>query len=499
MEKRFVSIWFPYLLADYYIRKHPSLVNIPFVLSAPSHGRMIIKAISLKAKRIGIRDAMVVADAKAIYPELKIVTIQEDKSNELLKNLAEWCIRFSPVVAVDAPDGLLIDVTGCTHLWGGEQKYLDNIIERISALGYHVRAAMAGTMGAAWALARFGKPSTICKSDEEKEALLRLPSEALNPEPQVLDTLTKLGLHHIGSFINMPAQTLRRRFGNAFLQRLHQALGMEEEFMQPIQITTQYYQHLPCLEPVSTAKAIEIALEQLLQAMCARLQKEELGIRHCIFSTYRTDGKKQQLTISTGRASVHVTHLLKLFEHKLPSIAPGPGIELFTLDAPQVMPLVTVQNAIWEKDAALDDIKLAELLDRIADRIGEKNIQHFQPAEHYWPERAYKLSNRENETNIEKWPVGFPRPLQLLQNPIHIKVMVLLPDYPPISFNYNNNIHKVVKADGPERIEQEWWLQQGHYRDYYCVEDESGCRYWIFRLGHYENHKPEWFLHGFFA
>ena len=190
---------------------------------------------------------------------------------------------------------------------------------------------------------------------------------------------------------------------------------------------------------------------------------------------------------------------MKLFEHKIPTITPGLGIELFTLELPIVMPLAASQDAFWGTTASQNDIKLAELLDRVADRIGVNNIKRYVPAERYWPERTIQTVSTFNETSNAEWPVHLPRPVHLLPQPVLIEVMVRLPDYPPVSFRFCGQHHKVVKADGPERIEQEWWLQQGHYRDYYCIENENGARYWIFRLGHYDNHQPKWFVHGFFA
>lgn len=499
MEKRYASIWFPCLLANRKVRQHPELAHTHFVIAAPVQAKMVVKAVSPDAKAKGIRPGMVVADCKTIVPELGVFKWEENLVQELLKALGEWCIRFSPVVAIDLPDGLIIETTGCTHLWGGEEPYLQNIVQKFYRMGYQVRVAIAGTIGAAWGMARFSQSAFIVPPQQEKTALMLLPPAALRLEEPVLTKLSRLGMHRIDTFINMPGSALRRRFGNTFLQRLHQALGLAPEFIEPLQPTAPYFIHLPCLEPVRTAKAIEMALHQLLEETCRRLKKEEMGIRACIFTTHRVDGRQQQLKIGTGRPSANVQHLMKLFEHKLPTIEPALGIEVFTLEARQVMALSPAQDALWHTAIRADDTQLGELLDRIADRVGEKNIKRYLPDEHYWPERSVRLAVSANDNSNAQWPTSL-RPLHLLANPVLIEVMVLVPDYPPKSFKYRGQLHKVIKADGPERIEQEWWLQQGHYRDYYCVEDESGARYWIFRLGHYEDiHQPQWFIHGFFA
>ena len=176
------------------------------------------------------------------------------------------------------------------------------------------------------------------------------------------------------------------------------------------------------------------------------------------------------------------------------------GIELFTLDASKVEDASPVQEKLWENNGGIDDIRLAELLDRLSGKIGANNIYRYVPAEHYWPEHSFKLASSINEKNQKAWKIGRPRPLQLLSKPEQIQVTALMPDYPPMNFRYKGKLHKVIKSDGPERIEQEWWLQDGQHRDYYYVEDDEGCRYWLFRSGHYDAERTyKWFVHGFFS
>ena len=270
-------------------------------------------------------------------------------------------------------------------------------------------------------------------------------------------------------------------------------------FILPIQTIELYCERLTCLDPIVTRTGIEIALQQLLETLCKRLQQEQKGLRTACFKCYRVDGKTIPVEIGTNRATFNTTHLFKLFELKLSGIEPALGIELFTLDATKVEDVSTMQGQLWQKTGGLNDTGLAELLDRFTGKFGAKHIQRYLPDEHYWPERSFKSAQNLFEENAAGWEVERPRPLQLLQSPAPIEVTAPIPDYPPMMFRYKGTLHKVMKADGPERIEQEWWLQQGQHRDYYYVEDENGCRYWIFRLGHYTDESYQWFLHGFFA
>ena len=500
MAKRFLSIWFRYLTTDWLSIKHPELANAPFVLAALNHGRKVITAANALAEEQAIVPGMVAADARALVFNLQVLDDKPGLDIKLLKAIGEWSIRYTPVTAIDAPNGLILDVTGCAHLWNGEECYLKEIITRLKSKGYNVRAAMADTVGAAWAAARFGKVSPIIEPCGQLEALLPLPPAALRLEPLVLERLQKLGLYTINSFISMPRSALRRRFGQNILIRLDQALGREDEPIQPIEPVEPYQERLPCLEPIMTATGIEIALQRLLETLCHRLMQHGKGLRSAIFKCYRMDGKIEQISIGTNRATHNVSHLFKLFELNIETIEPALGIELFILEAPKVEDVAPIQETIWGAPPGLDDTCVAELLDRITGKLGAHIIKRYVPDEHYWPERSIKPALSLQEKPTTGWRIDRPRPIQLLAKPEPVEVAAPIPDYPPMHFRYKGKLHKIKKADGPERIEREWWLDAGQHRDYYYVEDEEGQRYWLFRLGHYEGDKPhQWFIHGFFA
>ncbi|HET9824094.1 MAG TPA: DNA polymerase Y family protein [Chitinophagaceae bacterium] len=499
MSRRFVSIWFRYLRTDWFVRRQHIQGEVPFVLASPDHGRMIVTAANSIAEEQGVETRMVVADARVLIPFLKVFDDKPGISDKLLTRLAEWCIRYTPSVAVDPPDGLILDVTGCTHLWGSERNYLENITTRLKKLGYNNRLAIADTVGCAWAISHFGEHSYIVKSGEQTTALLSLPPTALRLNENIVERLHKLGLKRIRDFIGMPRSSLRRRFGPEFLEKIDLALGYQEEKIQPVHPIEPYHERLPCLEPIITATGIEIALQRMLETLCDRLQQEQKGIRAAVFKCYRIDGKIEKVEIGTNRATHNTKHIFKLFEIKLPTIEPALGIELFTLEAPKVEDVSPSQEKLWDKTCGLDNVALSELLDRLSGKMGANLIHRYLPDEHYWPERSTKLALSLQEKATAKWRTDRPRPLQLLSNPEPVEVTAPIPDYPPMLFRYKGKLHKVIKADGPERIEQEWWIQDGQHRDYYYVEDEQGCRYWLFRSGHYTDRSYSWFIHGFFA
>jgi protein ImuB len=498
MAKRFVSIWFHHLPTDWFTLRQPELKNLPLVLTESNHGKLIITATNQNAEQKGISSGTPLADARAVIPDLVAMEHKPLLIIKVLTRLAEWCIRFTPTVAIDPPNGLILDATGCSHLWGGDTIYIETISEKLNARGYGVRIAMADTMGAAWAIARFSKDARVIPEGKHPEALRSLPTQSLRLEPEVSERLYKLGLHNIQHVLNLPRPSLRKRFGQHLLQQLDKALGNEMEWIEPLQPIEPYQERLPSLEPIVTEAGIKIALHQLITLLCTRLQQEQKGLRMATFKGYRVDGKVEQIEIGTSRPSNNVTHLSKLFELKLSKIEPAWGIELFVMAAWKVEDHHPQQETMWTPPTGVDDQRITELVDRIAGKLGMNTIHRYAPAEHHWPERSFTGTTSLNEKLISAWPEHKLRPLQLLPTPQRIEVTAPIPDYPPMLFRHQGKIHTIVKADGPERIEQEWWLQQGQHRDYYQVEDETGNRYWLFRLGHYQDKTVHWFLHGFF-
>lgn len=498
MQKRFMVIWFRYLLTDWLTLNRPELQQLPCVFAAPEHNRMIVISANAIAETEGVHTGMALADAKAIATGLQVMDALPNKADQLLRRLGLWCIRYTPLVAAASPNSLILDISGCAHLWGGERGYLKELINKLRNAGYYARGAIADTIGTAWAVARYGQLTPIIESGAQTQAIARLPPAALRLDTFALERFQKLGFYTIGSFLGVPKRELRRRFGAGMVLRLEQALGLEDEVMIPLVPPIPYQERLPCLEPIKTDKGIGIAIEKLLQSLCERLQSEGKGVRKAILKCYRIDGKQVQVTISTNRGSHNLQHLQKLFGLQISKIEPALGIELFLLEAIKVEDVDPVQEKLWAGQPGLGDAVLAELLDRIAGKVGAERIRRYLPAEHYWPERSVKIATSLTESPATSWRTDRPRPVRLLRKPELVEVMALLPDYPPKTFTHKGKRHIVAKADGPERIEREWWLDEGAHRDYYAVEDTKGQRYWLFRSGHY-NKAPQWYLHGYFA
>jgi protein ImuB len=493
MPKRFVSIWFRYLLTDWKTIREKSLKTVPVVFTEPDHGRLLVCAQNAFAEKHCVRPGMTAADAKVIAPGLQLFEDKPGHNLKLLKHLAEWFLRYTPYVMIDPPDGLLLDVTGCTHLKGGEREYLNDIGSRLQALGYTIRPGMADTIGCAWAVARCAENELIIPPGGQRNSLMPLPPAALRLTSDILVKLNQLGFYTIAGFIHVPKSVIRRRFGNNLVLRLYQALGQEPEFLIPLQEPVPYSERYPMLEPIRTREAIEYAVHALIDQLCKRLYSEGLGLRSAVLTYLRVDGKSGQLVIGTNHPSQRTDHVFKLFSQHFDQIAPALGIELFILDATKTEPVIDKQSLLWSGKPDSKSELVAELLDNIAARVGASNIHRYLPQQRYLPERVARNTPDLAASPEGDWREDKPRPLQLLDPPESIDAMALTPDYPPKQFIYRKERHIIASADGPERIECEWWEQPEGYRDYFIVEDEEGRRYWIFSTS-----DKYWFLHGYF-
>ena len=497
---RYLSLRFVHLTTDWLTLQQPQLASQPFVYARSVRNRKIVTALNEAAAALGIQKQMVVADARVLAPTLKVIDDPEGQETMLLTRIGLWCIRYTPDVSLAPPDGLILDISGCTHLWKGEQPYLEDIVGKIRSRGFYVIGAIADTPGAAWAWSHYGKGKEILAEGEHRSALLPLPAPALRLDDPTLLKLKKMKLTTIGVILQQPRQSLLPRFGKDLVQRLAQALGQAKERLVPLVPPVEYQAWEAAPSPIRYAKGIEIALTRLLEKLCAKLQKEDKGLRQAVFTIYRVDNKTQSLTVGTTRPTYNIAHIYRLFETKIETLAPGEGIEAFLLQAPKVEKAGSPQEALWAAGGGVDSAGFAELLDRLANKDGIATIERYLPSEHYWPERSFLKAKSLKDLPGSPWPDDWLWPIHMFEKPAPITVTAPIPDYPPMHFVFEGKHHKVVKADGPRRVEHEWWIEDNLHRDYYAVEDTEGNRYCIFRAGHYGDRTPaRWFIHGFFG
>jgi protein ImuB len=585
----------------------------PFATVAATGGRHLLAAINPAAAAAGLAPGMPLADALSFLPGLVTVPADPAADSAALTRLAEWCNRYSPWTAPDGTDGIKIEITGSAHLWGGEAALAADLARRLARQKIAHRIAIAGTLGAAWALARYaaadGQPALPGPQDE-RAALAHLPVEALRLDPPTVQGLRRVGLRQIGELYPMPRDALARRFGASVAHRLNQAFGDLPEPLSPLGETPSRRVRLSFAEPIADPADLARATLRLVEDLTARLAREGMGARRLDLGFHRIDGRVEHIRIGTARPSRDPRHLAGLFTAKLDTVDPGLGIEdmILAVFAVEKLPPEQVEFAGTGPEAAAPDI--ASLLDRLGNRLGLDAISRIEPRASHIPERASINVSIERQTGAISTPsppwgaspknrhsrgaqeappppprggggdpgldpgepegaelaarpmprrtpsdsacvlsdshssagedqqiaagrasslprkrgrVGVgadiasrkpPRPVRLFRPPEPVEAQWVLPDDPPFRFTWRRHQHRVLHADGPERIAEEWWIEGGPVnarpvnarigaadaiRDYYRVEDIEGRRFWLFRAGLPGDPPPRWFLHGIFA
>lgn len=443
-----------------------------------------------------------VAQAQASVAGLVLVEAAPEEDEAALVDLAGWCGRYSPVVQPDPPDGILIDVEGSSGLFGGEAALMADALHRLRRAGFSARAALAGTPGAAWALARY-RPGTIAATGAVATELAPLPVAALRLADDTVRSLQLLGIGRVGDLAGLPRPELARRIGRHLLDRLDRALGRAADPLSPLIPAIVPQARLAFAEPIGHLEGLAAALDILLPALCRELDGRRAGVRRLDAILRRVDGRPLGLRIGTAAPSRDPAHLARLFAERLPHIDPGFGIDEMVLAATRVEPLHErqVDSGLDPSGAGEGSSRLAPLVDRLAARLGESRIFRAAPIESRMPERSVGRVSPLAPRTQASWPAALPRPSRLIDPPEPVIAFAVVPDEPPASFVWRHVRHKVRAADGPERVRGEWWRvdeEVASLRDYYRVEDSEGRRFWLFRDAPMAEN-GRWWMHGRFA
>ncbi len=485
------------------------LLDSPLVTATHDGRRCVIASADRAARTLGLRPGLPLAHAQAMLPDLAVVEADPDGDAAALARLAAWCLRYAPLTSADPPDGVWIDVTGCAHLHGGEQALLEDVVARLEDKGVAARAAIADTPGAAHAVARYGGIAvSVVPLSGQADALALLPIAALRLEAEMVTGLHRLGLDRVGQLVSAPRAPLARRFGVCLLRRLDQALGQVAEAIVPVLPPETITRRLAFVEPLLTAEAFAAVFGRLTEAVCTALERAGQGARQLDLLFERVDDTVQSVQVGTARPSRDARHLGRLLDEQIETVDPGLGVEAMRLVVSLAEPLVYAQDGAssltGSPAAGAATAGLAPLVDRLVNRLGAERVYRAAPVESDVPERSVRRVPALSPALAVSWPTSLPRPVRLFSPPQEVVAIAVLPDRPPVRFTWRGMQHRVQRSDGPERVFGEWWKRDGErraVRDYWAVEDETGCRYWLFRRG--DGADPatgnlSWFLHGLF-
>ncbi|MFN4100376.1 MAG: Y-family DNA polymerase [Pararhodobacter sp.] len=504
---RVISVCLPMWPIDRLRRQADSTLSAeaPLILVGRVGNRRVVTAACEAAMGLGLRVGMPVSKAQALVPELRIEPAEPRADLEALERLGLWLLqRIAPIVAVDPPDGVVIDVTGADHLHGGEEALLEMLLGRLTLSGITARLAIADTWGAAHALARFHGEGSPCIAlpGSTAEVLAPLPLAALRLPPAIVAGLRDLGFATIGDLMGTPRAPLTLRFGPELCRRLDQAMGEMAEPIDPLRPSGLIEIRRSFAEPIGAAETIARYIGKLVTDLCTALETRAEGVRRLDLLCFRVDNRIETVRVGLAVAQRDPKRLTRLLCDKIPTIDPGFGIEIMTLTATLAEPLVPRQASSLLEQAPPD---ISDLVDMLANRVGHRCVYRLSPVASDVPERSVARIAALSPDQGLGWPGHWPRPSRLLPRPEPIDTMALLPDHPPNWISWRGIRHRVVRADGPERIFGEWWKRDAEaraVRDYFRIEDEAGQRFWIFRAGDGEDAATgshRWFIHGVFG
>lgn len=451
---------------------------------------------------------MTLADARVRVPDLRTEAVDPAADQRWLERIADACDRFTPLVAVDPPDGLVLDVTGCQHLFNGEAGMIDEIETRMRRFASDVRIAAAATPEAARALARF--PASPAK--DETAALRHLPIAALELDADATTALRRAGLKTIGALADRPPAPLAARFGPVVIDRLERLLDRRDSRITPRRPAASLVFERRFAEPVATVDAALEIIDELAASAALALEKRQRGGRRFVIRLYRSDGHVIEFAIETGAPLRDPVRIVRLIGERIGALAdpidPGFGFDMIRLAVVRDEPMPSAQLRLDGEQESEE--ALVGLIDRLSSRLGRERIIRFIARDSHIPEQTALALPALDPIRPGSWPMpqaGEPplRPTHLFHPPQPIEAIAAVSDGPPQRFRWRRQLHDVVRFEGPERIAPQWWRHPpgspALTRDYFRVEDERGRRFWLFRYGLYgdEHPDPRWYIHGLFA
>jgi protein ImuB len=484
----------------------------PLVTVWKENGALCLAAVDQKAALLGLTPGMTLTDARIIHPRLATVEADPRADRHFVENLADWCLRYTPLIARAGTNGLMLDISGCAHLFDGENALRKDLVSRLKQQGLTAKAAIAPTIGAAWAAAHFGTDDVA--DGDECRALIDLPLRALRLPMATAAALERLGLKRIGDILDRPRAPLTARFGSLVLHRLAQALGTEEEPLSPRLPLAPYTAERRLAEPIAYEAGVMAIILSLAHRLSEMLERHGEGARHIRLMLFRADGVVKFVEAALSRPTREPQAFCDLLRERLAALAdhfdPGFGFDCVTLAILEAAPFEGETISFSDTQEATD---LARLIDRLGAHLGTKRVTRLKHLDSHIPESAnvslcaHSLATAPDHAwdlhtrNPDEPPL---RPIRLFEKPEPVQAIATVPDGPPVRFRWRSVLHEVTRVEGPERIASEWWRDEGGHaftRDYFRVEDAAGRRFWLFRDGLYdrETTKPRWFVHGLFA
>lgn len=475
------------------------------LLTRTAAGRSLIAARCNEAARRGVRLGLTLAEAEALIdPRVRtksgppwVEEVSEERDGRALHALGLWCIRrVSPIVALDPPDGLLLDIAGTERLFGSEEALCRTLLMGMHRFGLGARIAIADTIGAAWGISRFGRrPRDIVETGLEEDALAPLPVEALRVPLATAEGLAELGVNSILQLTQLDRNRVAARFGGDVALRLDQALGRAFEPVTPLVYETPPQAERSFEGPVKSLEAITQTAEALVNELAAELAHARRGLTEAVLVIAPSDLPPRQIPLALARPSADARHLWNMLKPKIETVHLGFGIERVRFTAVRTARLPTRQSrafGVTDHDDSNGSAKkrvldrhLGELVDVLSARLGRDKIVTPVAEATHLPESTYTWRVQgdprpaQRPANPHVLP---PRPSRLFQPPETATFDALTSTGAPRRVRWRGLAYRIRHAQGPERIARPWWEDSQHtVRDYFRLETACGRTLWTYR------------------
>lgn len=493
--RRILSIWLPQLPLNRLARHGDLRVECAFAVIAEIKNAWRLTHVSAAAQKAGVTPGLSLPDARAICPELLTEPSDPVREAALLRAMWRWADTLSPFVSLDPPDGLLLDVTGCSHLFGGEAQMGDYARTRLTDMQVDARIGIADTKGVAWALARFGEKSVeVARPGNTGNALKGLPLAGLNLPPALITELRRTGLQTIDQLSEIKSAELARRFGLDVTKVLARTLGHTPDPITPKSADPIYAARMTLPDPIGILDDLNNVLERLTASVCHRLKAAERGARRFQLTVRCVDTGDHVLTVGLAKPCAEAGAVMQQFAKPLDELKIEFGADWFRLLAKSVEPIQTRQ-ASFDNCADLED-DTAQIISTLGNRLGFDRVRHFTAEDSHLPEREFAYVEAINRRDDPVWQHSpRKRPIRLYKNPERLRT--LIPGKPPKEFEWRQKAYEIKKASGPERLTPEWWRDESSAtRDYWRVQTQSGVRLWLMTYPAHQH--PNWFVAGKF-
>lgn len=491
---RILSIWLPQLPLDRRVRQGDTRLSGTFAITAEERNAWRVTHANGAALKAGVKPGQALADARAICPDLLTEPSDAVREELLLRALWRWADGLSPRVSLDPPDGLLLDIGGCAHLFGGELEMGRETLTRLSDLQIQARIGIADTKGGAQALARFGPERVnIAAAGTLRQALAELPIAALALPEKLVSELARAGLSTVAQLQDQASAELARRFGLQLTRTLDHALGRAPDPVTPKAADPVYAARMTLPEPIGFVEDLEQVLQRLATQVCARLEADQCGARQFRLTVRCVDTGDHPLAIGFARPCSDPAALLRQFAHPLSQLEIEYGADWFRLCAEHVEPIRLKQTSFGDEAKRADDRLI--LIETLGNRIGFDHVRVFRAKDSHVPEHEFEQV--EAVQAEPHWPAApRVRPIRLFTPPEYVEVET--PGRPPKAFKWRRMAFLSETAQGPERITPRWFRDEDlRTRDYWQVQTREGRRLWL--LNYPGEATEDWYVAGEFA